>query len=158
MHPLATTVYPCPLCFPSLQVDHFARAMEALDADPNGLSARTSALGRRRPPRPVNDLSALDYPHKCYNDWHIPLVPLPAVAGGGNATGEGAEDAGGWRYAEVEKEGGREIHKRGWLASRPGAAAEVHVNTAWGGEGIDPGALVGVSIGCERRRFERAAR
>lgn len=112
-------------------------------------------------------LAALGHPHKCYNDWHIPLAPLPpaggaeagvaAAEGAGAGAGDRERDAGGggWRYVEVEREGGREIRKRGWLATAAGARARVRVNTAWGGLGIDPAALVEVSLGRAAPSFSR---
>lgn len=144
-------------------VDHFERAMAALDADPGGVSARVSALGRRRPPRPVNANLAEDLPHKCYVDWLIPLQPVDplekvlsaremeeaswAVEAGGPVPE--VKETGEWHFVTVEfaDEGDREIRKRGWLVSRVGARATVHINTEFHGEGIDTQVPVGVTIG-----------
>lgn len=118
--------------------------MSALDADPGGLSARVSELGKRRPPKPVNPSLAQNLPHKCYMDYLIPIVP----AGGGDAANS-SEAGGDWHFVKKEIDSaGREINKRGWIVTRPGAKATVHLNTAFHGEGIDETALVGITFGC----------
>lgn len=137
-------------------MDHFSRAMSALDTDPGGLSARVSKLGKRRPPKPVNPNLALDLPHKCYMDYLIPVVPVGAsgAAGAPAAADEEVAYANAtapvdWHFVKMEIDTtGREIYKRGWIATRPGAKATVHLNTAFHGEGINASALVTITIGC----------
>lgn len=126
-----------------------------MDAAPQGLSARVSALGKRRPPSPVNANLAMDLPHKCFQDWQIPILPVPSPAAGAaaaaaaGANASAADETGEWHFVKVEHDSsGREIQKRGWIATRPGAKGTLHMSTAWNGEGIDGDALVGVTLGC----------
>ena len=76
--------------------------MSALDADPGGLSARISELGKRRPPQPVNPNLAQKLPHKCYTDYLIPLL-VPVEEEGGGA---GASEGKGERALALCRDGG----------------------------------------------------